>query len=78
MRRVPKIHAPQPVAAEGQGLGAQLRQLVTHYSSPREDRVPRGLGNLMEVFVVFIRDEIVIPNMGPGGPTSTHRRPARR
>ncbi len=29
--------------------------------------VPRGYGNLMEVFVVFIRDEIVIPNMGPGG-----------
>jgi len=33
----------------------------------RSARVPRGLGNLMEVFVVFIRDEIVIPNMGPGG-----------
>jgi len=29
--------------------------------------VPRGFGNLMEVFVVFVRDEIVIPNMGPGG-----------
>jgi F-type H+-transporting ATPase subunit a len=29
--------------------------------------VPRGFGNLMEVFIVFIRDEIVIPNMGPGG-----------
>lgn len=31
------------------------------------NRVPRGFGNLMEVFVVFIRDEIVIPNMGHGG-----------
>ena len=29
--------------------------------------VPRGLGNLIEVFVVFIRDEIAIPNMGRGG-----------
>jgi F-type H+-transporting ATPase subunit a len=29
--------------------------------------VPRGYGNLIEVFIVFIRDEIVIPNMGPGG-----------
>jgi|WetSurMetagenome_2_1015567.scaffolds.fasta_scaffold128894_2 F-type H+-transporting ATPase subunit a len=29
--------------------------------------VPTGLGNLMEVFVQFIRDEIVIPNMGPKG-----------
>jgi F-type H+-transporting ATPase subunit a len=35
--------------------------------SNRRTRVPRGLGNLMEVFVVFIRDEIVLPNMGPGG-----------
>jgi F-type H+-transporting ATPase subunit a len=30
-------------------------------------RVPRGWGNLMEVFVVFIRDEIVLPTMGRGG-----------
>jgi F-type H+-transporting ATPase subunit a len=29
--------------------------------------VPHGLGNLFEVIVVFIRDEIVVPNMGPGG-----------
>jgi F-type H+-transporting ATPase subunit a len=29
--------------------------------------VPKGIGNLMEVFVVFIRDEIVIPNMGRDG-----------
>lgn len=29
--------------------------------------VPKGIGNLVEVFVVFIRDEIVIPNMGKDG-----------
>lgn len=29
--------------------------------------VPRGFGNLFEVFVVFIRDEVVLPNMGPAG-----------
>ena len=29
--------------------------------------VPTGFGNLFEVFVVFIRDEVVIPNMGPSG-----------
>ncbi|HTK80672.1 MAG TPA: F0F1 ATP synthase subunit A [Bacteroidota bacterium] len=29
--------------------------------------VPRGVGNLIEVFVVFIRDEIAIPNMGNAG-----------
>jgi F-type H+-transporting ATPase subunit a len=30
----------------------------------RKDRVPRGIRNLIEVFVVFIRDEVAIPNMG--------------
>src|SRR5262245_61869985 len=29
--------------------------------------VPRGFGNLVEVFIVFIRDEVAIPNMGPAG-----------
>ena len=32
-----------------------------------KNRVPKGLGNLIEVFVMFVRDEIVIPNMGTGG-----------
>jgi len=30
-------------------------------------QVPTGFGNLFEVFVVFIRDEIALPNMGPAG-----------
>ena len=30
-------------------------------------KVPTGFGNLIEVLVVFIRDEIAIPNMGKGG-----------
>ncbi|KAB2921743.1 MAG: F0F1 ATP synthase subunit A [Bacteroidetes bacterium] len=30
-------------------------------------KVPTGLGNLVEVFVVFVRDEIVLANMGTGG-----------
>ena len=29
--------------------------------------VPRGFGNLMEILVVFVRDEICIPNMGHKG-----------
>ncbi len=29
--------------------------------------VPRGFGNVFEVMVVFIRDEMALPNMGPGG-----------
>ncbi len=32
-----------------------------------KSRVPKGIGNLIEVFIVFIRDEIVIPNMGKEG-----------
>ena len=33
----------------------------------RKRPVPRGLGNLVEVFIVFIRDQVVIPNMGQAG-----------
>ncbi|MBI5473911.1 MAG: F0F1 ATP synthase subunit A [Ignavibacteriae bacterium] len=33
----------------------------------RKNRVPTGWGNLVEVFVKFIRDEIVVPNMGEAG-----------
>jgi len=29
--------------------------------------VPRGIGNLVEIIIVFIRDEIIIPNMGHEG-----------
>ena len=32
-----------------------------------KNRIPRGLGNLLEVFVVFIRDEIAVMNMGQAG-----------
>ena len=35
--------------------------------------VPTGFGNLIEIFVVFVRDEIAIPNMGPGGLPGTCR-----
>ncbi len=30
-------------------------------------KVPTGFGNLIEIFIVFIRDEIVLPNMGKSG-----------
>lgn len=33
----------------------------------RKNIVPTGIGNLFEVFIVFIRDEVTLPNMGPGG-----------
>lgn len=33
----------------------------------RRSLVPRGFGNLVEAVVVFIRDQVVIPNMGAHG-----------
>ena len=33
----------------------------------KKQLVPTGFGNLIEIFVVFVRDEIAIPNMGIGG-----------
>jgi len=35
--------------------------------SNKRNKVPHGLGNLMEMIILFLRDEIVIPNMGSGG-----------
>ncbi len=32
-----------------------------------KNRIPKGLGNLVEIIILFIRDEIVVPNMGQGG-----------
>ena len=40
---------------------------VTAARSNMRRLVPKGIGNLVEVLVVFIRDEIVVPNMGKGG-----------
>jgi F-type H+-transporting ATPase subunit a len=39
--------------------------LVARNNSRRN--VPHGWGNLTEFLIVFVRDEIVIPNMGKGG-----------
>lgn len=33
----------------------------------KKNKVPKGFGNLIEVFVQFVRDEIVIANMGKAG-----------
>jgi F-type H+-transporting ATPase subunit a len=32
-----------------------------------KNRVPKGIGNFVETLVVFIRDEVVMPNMGKAG-----------
>jgi F-type H+-transporting ATPase subunit a len=33
----------------------------------RKNIIPKGIGNLFEVVIVFVRDEVALPNMGPGG-----------
>ena len=32
-----------------------------------KNKVPKGLGNFIETIVIFIRDEVVLPNMGKSG-----------
>jgi F-type H+-transporting ATPase subunit a len=47
---------------------AILTVLAVHAANQnRKNVVPRGIGNLFEVFIVFIRDEVALPNMGPAG-----------
>lgn len=36
-------------------------------SKNKKNKIPKGIGNMVEAIVVFIRDEIVIPNMGKEG-----------
>ncbi len=31
----------------------------------RDQKIPRGITNLLEIFILFIRDQIVAPNFGP-------------
>ena len=42
-----------------------LTTIAAHANT--RNRVPKGWGNLVEVFIAFVRDEIVIPNMGASG-----------
>lgn len=41
--------------------------LLYAVSSNKKRKVPKGIGNAVESIVVFIRDEIVLPNMGAEG-----------
>src|SRR5512140_873260 len=33
---------------------------------PARERAPRGLANMLEAFVIFLRDEVVLVNIGHG------------
>lgn len=50
-------------------VAALVLVVATAYAARQNVKhpVPRGFGNLMEILVQFIRDEIVIPNLGLAG-----------
>ncbi len=43
-----------------------LVAIIVARRNARRD-VPRGFGNVIEAVIVFVRDDIVMPNMGPAG-----------
>lgn len=51
-------------------LFAALVLVVLAVYAARKNRrsdIPTGVSNLFEIFIVFMRDEVALPNMGPGG-----------
>jgi F-type H+-transporting ATPase subunit a len=50
-------------------LAGLLLVLASVYAarSYKKSLVPRGFVNLLELIIVFLRDEVVLPNMGPAG-----------
>jgi F-type H+-transporting ATPase subunit a len=49
---------------------ASILMVLVMWSAARintKNRSPKGIGNLIEVLVVFVRDDIVVPNMGKDG-----------
>lgn len=50
-------------------VAAFLLIILATYAARNNARrdVPRGFGNLIEVFIVYMRDEVAVPNMGPTG-----------
>jgi len=48
-------------------IAAALVVFVFRYAFREHHTVPRGMGNLLEAIIVFLRDEVVLPNMGEEG-----------
>src|SRR5215831_20235425 len=48
---------------------AQCRLLIAifRYAFRQHRAIPTGIANLLEAIVVFLRDEVVLPNMGEEG-----------
>lgn len=65
---LPGVHIPLPAWLPVHGLmvmlGAVLLVLTFLLGYKRKLAVPTGVQNILELFVVFVRDQIAIPNMG--------------
>jgi F-type H+-transporting ATPase subunit a len=48
-------------------IAAALVVFVFRYAFREQHTVPSGMGNLLEAIIVFLRDEVVLPNMGEEG-----------
>lgn len=50
-------------------LGAVLLTITLIYSarSNRKNKSPKGLGNFIELMIIFVRDDIIVASMGPVG-----------
>lgn len=50
-------------------LASIIAILILAYaaSSNKKNKIPKGIGNMIEAVIVFIRDEIVVANMGKDG-----------
>ena len=50
-------------------LASIITILILAYaaSSNKKNKIPKGIGNMIEAVIVFIRDEIVVANMGKEG-----------
>jgi F-type H+-transporting ATPase subunit a len=48
-------------------IAAALVVFVFRYAFRQHHMVPSGIANLLEAIIVFLRDEVVLPNMGEAG-----------
>ena len=48
-------------------IAAALVIFVFHFAFRKQYVIPDGLANLLEAIVVFLRDEVILPNMGEEG-----------
>ncbi len=63
---LPAIHLPEPLSLHGVMLFicCGILFLVFCVLYKKDDRVPSGLTNFLEMIVLFVRDNVAIPNLG--------------